>query len=188
MPNIIFGCQHRRFGVVFTFMFMLSAHHLNAQLMRVYLEVSGDFFLKPVLDSMVLTRWDGGNRPSIGMNSHYLLQTALSDLADRSQQAHRKLRTLKWLEIRSLENVQFILDIEHDPWWVRAPTIRYLSDGAGSLVESTIISSYPTTLMARMDEETGSKPAYFEKSVERYSAWLGYPIEVNGKIILCYII
>jgi hypothetical protein len=39
-----------------------------------------------------------------------------------------------------------------------------------------------------MDKETGIKPAYFEKSVERYSAWLGYPIERNGKIILCYII
>lgn len=186
--NIRLGNQNHRFGVTTTLLFMLSVHSLNAQLMGVYLEVSGDFFLRPILDSVLLP-WSGGPyRVSAVLNSHQLLKTALSDLADRNQEANRKLRAMKWLEIKSLENVQYLLDIQHEPWWVRAPTVRYLCDGGGSLVESRVISSYPVTLSARLSEETGDEPAPLKKSGRRYTAWLGYPIEGNGKIILCYII
>jgi hypothetical protein len=175
-------------GILSQLVLLWACYPLNAQILQIQIVVTGDFLLKNTWEPPQLSRWVADKEVDYRISDANILQTALSDLADREQEANRKLREMRWLEIKSLENVQYILDIQHEPWWVRAPTVRFLSDGAGSLVESTTISSYPATLQARRVTEECDTPLKHAAPGKKYSAWIGYPAEGNGKILLCYII
>jgi len=188
MMYISFIHPHGGLGVITQIVLMWACFPLNAQILQIQIEVTGDFLLRNTWEPPQWSRWVADREVNYRISDASILQTALSDLADRNQEANRKLRELRWLEIKSLENVQYILDLQPEPWWVRAPTLRYLSDGAGSLVESTVISSYPAILQACLATESCDIPIKRAAAGRKYTAWIGYPAEGNGKIILCYIL
>jgi len=164
---------------------LIAAIPAGAQLIQINLEVTGDFFLGYSSDSPPIFPNEAPPE-NYAATGDYLRQTTLSQMADRNQESIRKLRELKWLEIKSLENVQFILDIQHEPWWVRAPTLRFLQDGAGSLVESKTICEYPASLCVGKDIESRRHSLTNGKPRPGFTAWLGYPVDCQAKIIICY--
>lgn len=186
--NKMFNKAQGRIGVITPIALLWAYLPITAQVLQIQIDVVGDFLLRSIIEPPQLHRWMDDRGANHRIPDYSIFQSALSDLADRNQEAHRKLRELKWLEIKSLENVQYILDIQNEPWWVRAPTVRYLSDGAGSLVESKIISSYPTTLQARVATEACDIQSMRSASGKKYAVWIGYSADGNGKIFLSYII
>ncbi|MBM3919135.1 MAG: hypothetical protein FJ344_06510 [Sphingomonadales bacterium] len=62
--------------------------------MQVHFEVSGDFFLRQSWNPPILSRFIGESQVSLGISGDYFLQTTLSNLADRNQEANRRPRAL----------------------------------------------------------------------------------------------